>query len=143
MWNQTLIFRTCTDSEIENVQNAEIEISDQEHGNSNSANEITNETNNRSDLPIGNEEAEAENNRDNMDEGTEDSRPGSRQYCGPIKVKGRVDKIKQQGIARLFAVNFNGFGPKQGIQAVKVHELSAEIKKKNLDGILISSFDIR
>ena len=78
MWNQTLICRNCTDSEIENAQNLEIETSDPEHANSYSTNEITNEINNRSDIPIGNEEVEAENDRDNVDEGPEVSRSGGR-----------------------------------------------------------------
>ena len=60
MWNKTLICRTCTDNEIENAQNLETEISDQENGNSYSANEIASEMNNRSDTPIANEEVEAE-----------------------------------------------------------------------------------
>ena len=80
---------------------------------------------------------------ENLEEVPNETRTGGRQYCGPIKIKGRVDKEKRQGTERLFVVNCDGFGPDKGTQSLKVHQLSDETEKKKLDGILISSSDIR
>ena len=57
-----------------------------------------------------------------------------------IKVKGKVDDVKEEGVVRLFLANCNGFGPhSEG----KIEQLKVMSKIIKVDRLMVSSSDIR
>ena len=64
------------------------------------------------------------------------SRVRNRRRCDEIKVKGLVQKKKDQSVTRLFSVNCNGFGPRSND---KIDQIIRESRKRIIDGVLIRS----
>ena len=58
--------------------------------------------------------------------------------CGGMKLRGGVSPEKERGIIRLFAVNYNGMGPKS---IDKLRGLGQKSKDKGIDGAMIISAD--
>ena len=66
--------------------------------------------------------------------------PRRRMMAGNMKISGGIEPQKKKGIARLFAVNCNGFGPDS---QDKIRGLSLATTANELDGVLVSSADTR
>ena len=57
-----------------------------------------------------------------------------------MKVKGKVEDEKEEGVVRLFSANFNGFGP---CSESKIDQTKETSKLRNMDGLMASSSDVR
>ena len=57
-----------------------------------------------------------------------------------IKVKGKVEEDKEEGVVRFFSINFNGFGP---WPESKIEQMKVMSKLRNTDLLMISSSDVR
>ena len=62
-----------------------------------------------------------------------------RKKVDKIKVKGKVDDVKEELVVRLFSTNCNSFGPhSEG----KIEQLKVMSKIRKIDGLMIYSSDV-
>ena len=57
-----------------------------------------------------------------------------------MKVKGKLENVKEEGVVRLFCVNCNGFRP---YSESKINQIKDMSKLRNIDSLMISSSDVQ